>query len=53
VGLSVTAFLLGLSARWHDLDNGHVAQVGIVRIVEAVVSDQSLEIIDVPCLRSE
>ena len=45
--------LLGLGARRHDVDHRHVTKVGIIGIVEPVLSDESLEIVDVrlPALR--
>jgi len=39
--------LLGLGARWHDVDHRHVTKVGIVGTVEPVVFDESLKIVDV------
>ena len=45
--------LFGLRARGHDVDHRHVTKVGIVGIVEPVLSDESLKIVDVrlPALR--
>jgi hypothetical protein len=45
--------LLGFGARRHDVDYRHVTKVGIISIVEAIRSDESLKILDVclPALR--